>query len=69
MEKDQKHNVSVETTSHEDATSGPPPVDYNPETGQRLWIIKDYKIWAQDYRHALDVLSLIEQSLYDVDNQ
>lgn len=69
MEKNQKTNVSIETTSHAESQSSPPPVDYNHETGQKLWLIKDCKIWAQDYRQALEIYSLIEQSTHDLDNQ
>ena len=47
----------------------PEPTEINIETGQKLWIIKDSHIWAQDYQQALEIFSLIQQSIYDIDNQ
>lgn len=64
-----KNDVDLTTTSHEEVEMGPPPVDINEETGQKLWLIKEYKIWAHNYQQALNIVSLIEQNLYEEDNQ
>lgn len=40
----------------------PPPDLIDLETGNKMWIIKDYKIWAPNYQEALSILPLIEQS-------
>jgi len=40
------------------------PLDPKPdaitEDGKKMWIIKDYRIWAQTYQQALKLLPLIE---------
>lgn len=38
----------------------PPPDEINTATGQSMWKIKDYKIWAHTYQEALRLLPLIE---------
>jgi hypothetical protein len=38
----------------------PPPDKINTETGKKMWVIKDYKIWADDYQQALQLLNVIE---------
>jgi hypothetical protein len=38
----------------------PPPDMINTETGKSMWIIKDYRIWAETYKQALELLPLIE---------
>ncbi len=38
----------------------PPPDEINIETGKSMWIIKDYKIWADSYQQALTLLPMIE---------
>jgi hypothetical protein len=40
----------------------PPPDELDASTGQGLWIIKDYKIWANTYKEALMILELIENN-------
>lgn len=37
-----------------------PPPDKTTETGKSMWIIKDYKIWANSYQEALQLLPMIE---------
>ena len=46
---DDKHN-----------TMPPPPIEINMVTGKSLWLIKDYKIWANTYEEALKHLDMIE---------
>jgi hypothetical protein len=38
----------------------PAPDEVNVETGKSMWIIKDYKIWADSYKQALELLPMIE---------
>jgi hypothetical protein len=38
----------------------PPPDQIDIETGKCMWIIKDYKIWADTYEQALKLVSIIE---------
>lgn len=38
----------------------PPPNEINLETGKKMWEIKGYKIWAENYQKALEILPLIE---------
>jgi hypothetical protein len=38
----------------------PPPDEINLDTGKCMWIIKDYKIWANSYEEALQLLPMIE---------
>ena len=40
----------------------PAPDEVNVETGKSMWIIKDYRIWADSYKQALELLPLIEQA-------
>jgi hypothetical protein len=40
----------------------PPPDQINTSTGKSMWIIKDYRIWADSYQQALELLPLIEQA-------
>lgn len=40
----------------------PPPDMINTETGKCMWIIKDYRIWADTYAQALSLLPLIENA-------
>ena len=39
----------------------PAPDKINTETGKSMWVIKDYKIWADDYQQAVKLLELIEK--------
>jgi len=43
-----------------DNKMAPPPDEINIETGKSMWIIKDYKIWADSYEQALSLLPMIE---------
>jgi hypothetical protein len=43
-----------------DNTMAPPPNEINTTTGKSMWIIKDYKIWANSYEEALQLLPMIE---------
>lgn len=43
-----------------DNTMAPPPDEINTTTGKSMWIIKDYKIWADSYEQALTLLPMIE---------
>jgi hypothetical protein len=45
-----------------DNTMSPPPDEINTTTGKSMWIIKDYRIWADSYEQALELLPLIEQA-------
>jgi len=38
----------------------PPPNEINTETGKMMWEIKGYKIWADNYQQALQLVSVIE---------
>lgn len=38
----------------------PAPDEINIDTGKSMWIIKDYKIWADNYQQALELLPMIE---------
>jgi hypothetical protein len=38
----------------------PPPDEINTQTGKSMWIINDYKIWADSYDQALQLLPMIE---------
>ena len=40
----------------------PAPIQYDESTGNYLWIIKEYKIWAKSYQEALLILPLMQQS-------
>ena len=46
--------------TQEDNTMSPPPDEINTTTGKSMWIIKDYKIWANSYEEALKLLPMIE---------
>jgi hypothetical protein len=43
-------------------TLDPAPDEINTSTGKSMWIIKDYRIWADSYKQALELLPLIEQA-------
>jgi hypothetical protein len=45
-----------------DNTLDPAPNEINTTTGKSMWIIKDYRIWADSYKQALQLLPLIEQA-------
>lgn len=40
----------------------PAPDEINTDTGKSMWIIKDYRIWADSYKQALETLPLIENA-------
>lgn len=40
----------------------PAPDEINTDTGKSMWIIKDYRIWADSYKQALELLPLIENA-------
>lgn len=40
----------------------PAPDEINTDTGKSMWIIKDYRIWADSYKQALELLPLIEKA-------
>ena len=46
-------------TEHDNKMS-PPPDQINTDTGKSMWIINDYKIWADSYQQALQLLPMIE---------
>ena len=46
--------------TYDDNKMSPPPDEINLETGKSMWIIKDYKIWADSYEQALKLLPMIE---------
>lgn len=41
-------------------TLDPAPDEINTDTGKSMWIIKDYRIWANSYQEAIELLPLIE---------
>ena len=45
-----------------DNTLDPAPDEINTTTGKSMWMIKDYRIWADSYKQALELLPLIEQA-------
>jgi hypothetical protein len=51
-----------EEPEYETNTMAPPPDQINTSTGKSMWIIKDYRIWADSYKQALELLPLIEQA-------
>jgi hypothetical protein len=51
-----------EKPEYENNTMAPPPDQINTSTGKSMWIIKDYRIWADSYEQALELLPLIEQA-------
>jgi len=46
--------------TQDDNIMSPPPDEINTTTGKSMWIIKDYKIWANSYEEALKLLPMIE---------
>jgi len=38
----------------------PPPDQIDLDSGKSMWIIDDYKIWAETYQQALELLPLIQ---------
>lgn len=40
----------------------PAPDEIDINTGKSMWIIKDYRIWADNYEQALEILPLIENA-------
>jgi hypothetical protein len=51
---------SDETPEYDNNTMPPPPNEINMVTGKSMWVIKDYKIWANTYEEALKHLDMIE---------
>lgn len=43
-----------------DNTMSPPPLEIDMVTGKCMWLIKDYKIWANTYEEAVKHLDVIE---------
>jgi hypothetical protein len=43
-----------------DNTMPPPPLEIDMVTGKSMWLIKDYKIWANTYEEAVKHLDVIE---------
>lgn len=48
--------------TYDDNIMPPPPDEINTTTGKSMWKIKDYRIWADSYKQALELLPLIEQA-------
>ncbi len=40
----------------------PAPDKVNPQTGKKMWEINGYRIWADTYQQALEILPLIENA-------
>jgi hypothetical protein len=38
----------------------PPPNEIDPVSGKKMWVIKHYKIWADSYEQALQLLPMME---------
>lgn len=38
----------------------PPPDQLDTENGKSMWVINGYKIWADNYQQALELLTIIE---------
>lgn len=53
------YTQNSETMTDESQLS-PPPDQINTTDGKKMWIINDYKIWANSYQEALELLPLIE---------
>jgi hypothetical protein len=47
---------------HENNQMSPPPDEIDINTGKSMWTIKDYRIWADTYEQALEILPLIENA-------
>lgn len=43
-----------------DNQMNPPPDMIDTDSGKSMWIIKDYRIWAETYKQALEMLPMIE---------
>lgn len=53
-------NQPVYHTAEEDNQLSPAPDEINLDNGKKMWVIKDYRIWADTYQQALSLLPLIE---------
>lgn len=51
---------SDETPEYDNNTMHPAPKEIDMVTGKSMWVIKDYKIWANTYEEALKHLDMIE---------
>lgn len=51
-----------EEPQYDNNTLDPSPDEINLVNGKCMWVIKDYRIWANTYREALELLPLIEQA-------
>lgn len=38
----------------------PPPDEIDLDSGKSMWIIEEYKIWANSYKEALEMLPMIK---------
>ncbi len=54
--------LSSSIQKYMDDQLSPAPDKINVETGKSMWIIKDYRIWADSYEDALELLPLIENA-------
>jgi hypothetical protein len=43
-----------------DNRMSPPPDEINTDTGKSMWVLNGYKIWADSYQQATELLPLIE---------
>ena len=57
---DEEHEYDSAGFTEYDNKMPPPPDEINTDTGKSMWIIKDYKIWADSYQQALQLLPMIE---------
>lgn len=46
--------------TQDDNQMTPPPNQLNLESGKSMWVINGYKIWADSYQQALELLPMIE---------
>lgn len=51
-----------EESQYDNNTLDPTPDEINLVNGKCMWVIKDYRIWANTYREALELLPLIEEA-------
>ena len=65
-DEDYRSTLSQDEQRYDDKhnTMPPPPLEIDMVTGKSMWLIKDYKIWANTYEEAVKHLDVIESFFY-----